>query len=96
MVYAEILGEIAGRRLIMGFYGTENWCGAPGMFGFGGPFIMGLLLLALIALIVVLIYRKKNIFVGKSSLNASDILKERLAKGEISIEEFRILRDELD
>lgn len=78
----------------MGFYGNGGFCGLPFMNGFGGPMFMGLIFLAVIITAVWLIAgkRKEN---NKNS-SAFEILQERLAKGEISPEEFRILRKELE
>lgn len=47
-----------------------------------------LILLSVIFVIIYFIDKKKK-------LSNEDILKKRLAKGKLSIEEFRILKDEL-
>jgi uncharacterized membrane protein len=54
-------------------------------------FEMMLVWLILLSVIFIIIY-----FVDKKNkVSNEDILKKRLAKGELSIEEFRTLRDEL-
>ena len=54
-------------------------------------FEMMLVWLILLSIIFIVIY-----FVDKrNKVSNEDILKKRLAKGELSIEEFRTLKDEL-
>lgn len=77
----------------MGFYGNEGWCGLPFMNSFGGPMFMGLIFLAVLITALWLIFGRKREFRKDSS--AYEILQERLAKGEISIDEFRNLKKEL-
>ena len=54
-------------------------------------FEMMLVWLILLSVIFIIIY-----FIDKKNkVSNEDILKKRLAKGKLSIEEFRILKDEL-
>lgn len=53
-------------------------------------FEMMLVWLILLSVIFIIYFIDK-----KNKVSNKDILKKRLAKGELSIEEFRILKDEL-
>jgi putative membrane protein len=68
------------------------------MMGYGGGWLMWLLLLIAVGILVYLIFAKKNVsFSGGSSAETPlEILKKRYAKGEISKEEFDRMRRDLD
>jgi len=67
--------------------------------GVGGFSWIGILLIIAIVVIVYLLlrdssYKKKS--TNYTSKDPEDILKERLAKGEINLEEYRELKKELE
>lgn len=74
-----------------------GWYGWPGYGGWGifpyGGWIMGALLLLLIGLVLYLTLRNRH--TTKESPSSQEILKRRLARGEISKEEYRELIEEL-
>ena len=80
----------------MGYYGANRFCGFNGILGIGGPMLMGLLLLVLIIVVSWFIVSRKYNSTHNKNSNAFEILQERLAKGEITHEEFRILKKELE
>lgn len=72
-------------------------CFGYGAYGYGGgvwimPVVMGILRIALLAVIVYFIYKlfvkNKHNITGPSCSSAVEILNERFAKGEISEEEY--------
>ena len=76
-----------------GAYGP-GWCGMPGGGLFGGGIFMlifNVLLIALAVFLAVKFFRKGS-FAGADNETPLDILKKRLAKGEISKEEFEDLK----
>ena len=78
----------------MKFYGN-NFCGLPYFYGHGGIFIMGLIILAVViaALWLFLVRKKDN---KPSCGSAHEILQERLARGEITADEFSKLKTALE
>ena len=78
----------------MGFMGT-GWSNHMGFMGGGWMMILwiGLLILAIIAMIRWVITPKNNLVVAN---NAQSILAERYAKGEITQEEFMKMKKQLN
>jgi putative membrane protein len=84
---------------ISGVSGAEN-CYFGGMMGHGtgylGFFFM-VLFWAAIGLLIVWLYKQiRGAGVEEASKSALDILKERYAKGEITEEEYREMKKELE
>jgi putative membrane protein len=88
-----------------GYYGPMGgWGMGPGMmggygpgygYGFGGMF-MGLLFFIAIAVIIYFIFHSaKTKGIGFGGESAIDILKKRLARGEISKEEYDRMKEDL-
>ena len=83
---------------MMNFSGHyNNWLCGPGAF-FHGPFgiILTLLFWGLILYLVVKIFQAIFRATGASSPSSLDLLKKRYAKGEISEEEFKRMKAELE
>ncbi len=74
-----------------------GWYGWPGYGGFGifpyGGLIMGILLLLILGAVLYSVLRNRN--TSREAPSSLDILKKRLARGEISKEEYRELLEEL-
>ena len=71
-----------------------------GMHGFGGFGWFGWLIVIVIIVVIVLLIRDNSSRQHSENIRQSqdplDILKERLAKGEITKEEYRELKKELE
>ena len=76
-------------------WGNWGW-GMPGYFGWGG-LVMGLIMVAVLAVVVIVGIRLVNKTERSHAHEESalDVLKKRYARGEISQEEYRKIRDEL-
>ena len=75
---------------------TQGWAGHPYMMGgghmLGGGLFSLLVIVALIALVVVIVRRGAHFRMmhgGGSASRALDILQERFARGEVSVEEYQ-------
>lgn len=74
----------------------------PGAYAAGFPWgglVMGLVFLALVALVVVLIVRKSKAVapsIHDARARGLEILTERFARGEIDAATFRLMKAELD
>ena len=76
---------------------TQGWAGHPyymmgGGHMFGGGLFSLLVMVALVALVVVIVRRGAHIRMahgGGSASRALDILQERFARGEVSVEEYQ-------
>lgn len=89
------LGMMGGWGMGHGMMGGP-WSG--GRWGMGFPFIGGifwLLIIGGIALVVASLVRQGPTAPGASGEAPMDILKRRLAKGEITLEEYETLKKEL-
>ncbi|NNM54929.1 MAG: SHOCT domain-containing protein [Spirochaetales bacterium] len=76
-------------------WGNWGW-GMPGYFGWGG-WVMGLVMVAVLAVVIVVGIRlvNKTDRSHQHEESALEVLKKRYARGEISQEEYRTMRDEL-
>jgi len=74
-----------------------GWYGWPGYGGWGffpyGGWIMGILLLLILGVVIYAVFRNRN--TTKEVPSSLEILKRRLARGEILKEEYRELLEEL-
>ncbi len=74
-----------------------GWYGWPGYGGWGifpyGGLIMGILLLLVLGTVLYVALKNRN--TSKETPSSLEILKRRLARGEISKEEYRELLEEL-
>lgn len=90
-----VIVVIAGIILLFGGFGMMGFGGMMGGFGMGFGWIFMLLLIgAVIWLIVTLTNQARSD--GKIGDDASEILKRRYAKGEISKKEYEEMKKELD
>ena len=76
-------------------WGNWGWC-MPGYFGWGG-WVMGLVMVAVLAVVIVLGIRLVNRTdrSHQREESALEVLKKRYARGEISQEEYRTMREDL-
>ena len=77
----------------------QNGMMGPGMMGYGYlgfGWLFQILILVMFFLVVWWMLRSNGIFGYKCNESASDILKKRLAKGEISLEEYNKLKKEIE
>jgi putative membrane protein len=81
---------------------SRGFPGGPGGYAAGFPWgglIMGLLFVALIALVIVAIVRldkARGLGQALPQQRGIEILMERFAKGEIDAETYRVMKAELD
>ena len=77
----------------------SSWCGGFNMGHIGGYSIFNILLLIGIVVLIYVLIRKNWSQKGKGSSDSDDalqILKKRLARGEISSEEYKEMKDTLE
>ncbi len=76
-------------------WGNWGW-GMPGYFGWGG-WGMGLVMVAILAVVIVVGIRlvNKTDRAHQHEESSLEVLKKRYARGEISQEEYRKMRDDL-
>lgn len=66
------------------------------MFGFGGlGMLIWLIVLVAVVYFVLRFFRKSDALTGRGSSRALEILKERYARGEIDMETYDRMKDEL-
>jgi len=66
------------------------------MFGFGGlGMLIWLIVLVAVVYFVLRFFRKSDALTGSGSSRALEILKERYARGEIDMETYDRMKDEL-
>ena len=85
----------------LGRFGSDHmWRGGMGMFGplLGLLFLLGFLALLVVG-VILLIRRFPRATVGAGAYGGSaaalDVIQNRLASGEIAVEEYHRIRDEL-
>ena len=93
IVGGTVLGVLIVLAIILGSYGGWGMMGPRTMYGYGGGWYMGIIMLVIWGLIIWGIIALIRHFSGtrhNDSYNDSalEILKKRYAKGEISKEEF--------
>jgi len=65
------------------------------MSGWGGGFFMWIVLVVLVAAIIYLILRQRDLSSGSAGQDALEILKQRYARGELTKQEYEQMRKDL-